>query len=569
VKWLLLIYGILSFSGSLPAQHRLQLLPATPADANFIAALVAPAAVASRAEGWQFVQNSVEDWQLQGYLEAHIADYTFQDSLSTYQISVGPQYNWVSLQSTAISPKVWRQTGFRARDFVDKEFSYTRLARFMNRLVSISENSGYPFAQARLDSIRIIDQKVEAKLLLEQGPLITFDSVIVEGSAKLKESFITSYLNIKYGEPYEQKVVDQISRRLQQLPYVKLSRPPRLNFENNRARIYIYADKQNSSQFEGIAALQSKPDGGTLLTGQVDLLLQNPFGGGRGLLLNWRRLNTSSQQLNLSYRQPYLFGSPLSIEGAFRLYKESEDFLNRNLEATAEIQQASGAVFQVLLQQRDTRLLENGNQPDLASFRINQYGLGFRLNTVNSLIFPSNGWRFSSSLMAGPKKLRALPANFEDTTVLDNSVLHLAAEFNAATYQRLAGRTVLVFKGQAAWLYDEYLFVPDLYRLGGLYSLRGFREQSVLASRFAVLQTELRQRIGEASYVLLFYDQAYIGQELAAQAYAESWPLGVGAGINLSSRAGVFSLVYAIGKPGSQRFSTQNSQVQFGYISRF
>ena len=550
------------------SQHRLFV---QSADSSLLSKNISlPDTVASMQAGWQKIQEVIKDWQQQGYLEAEISAYSHTDSVSKYVLNRGKQYRWASLRATALSTQQLNLAGFRRQDFEGKPFQYKKIATILEKLVEAQENNGYPFAKARLDSIQFEQEQVKATLLLDTGPEITFDSLQIADSVGVRYPYLSSYLGIQYGEPYTQKKVDKIEQRLKQLPYIKLLAPPRLSFENNRARIYIVAGKQRANQFEGILALQNNPAGGVLLTGQVDLLLQNPFGSGKKLALNWQRLNTSSQQLNLTYRHPYILRSRVSAEGNFSLYRQQDSFLNRNINLALIIQQASGIEFSILARQLDSRLLDNATGPELASFKINLLGVGLALDRTDNIIFPTRGASVAFNFLAGPKTIRSLPEGTTQTEDITNQKFrYLYADAQASYYLRLASRTVLANSAAAGWLNSPYLFLPDLFRIGGLYSLRGFREQSVFTNTYGLVKTEMRRSLGRASYIFLFYDQAVTDQNWQGFSNRASWPLGIGAGLNLASEGGVFSLVYAIGKSGGEELSTQNSQIHFGYINRF
>jgi hypothetical protein len=47
------------------------------------------------------------------------------------------------------------------------------------------------------------------------------------------------------------------------------------------------------------------------------------------------------------------------------------------------------------------------------------------------------------------------------------------------------------------------------------------------------------------------------------------YPLGFGAGINMQTRAGIFSLNYALGKQFDNPINVGNAKIHIGYINRF
>jgi len=77
----------------------------------------------------------------------------------------------------------------------------------------------------------------------------------------------------------------------------------------------------------------------------------------------------------------------------------------------------------------------------------------------------------------------------------------------------------------------------NYFGLGGLSSIRGFAENSLLASRFVVLQTEYRYILDANLYTNTVID---IGNYEDKLNNVNENIVGYGAGIGLKSKAGIF-----------------------------
>jgi translocation and assembly module TamA len=109
--------------------------------------------------------------------------------------------------------------------------------------------------------------------------------------------------------------------------------------------------------------------------------------------------------------------------------------------------------------------------------------------------------------------------------------------------------------------------LSDLYRIGGLKTLRGFNENNYYASDYAIYTLEYRYFTDESSYVMLFLNQAYFDNQLNNN-YTD-WPLGFGTGISFTTKAGVFQFIYALGQAKDQPINLNLSKIHFGLVSRF
>jgi hemolysin activation/secretion protein len=115
---------------------------------------------------------------------------------------------------------------------------------------------------------------------------------------------------------------------------------------------------------------------------------------------------------------------------------------------------------------------------------------------------------------------------------------------------------------------DENLFENELFRLGGIRNMRGMDENSVTASSFFLGSLEFRYLFEEQSNLFLFFDGGYYQKNIPA-ALTEDTPIGFGVGMNLQTRAGIFTISYAMGRQFDNPLNIGNAKVHIGYIQRF
>jgi len=128
-----------------------------------------------------------------------------------------------------------------------------------------------------------------------------------------------------------------------------------------------------------------------------------------------------------------------------------------------------------------------------------------------------------------------------------------------------------VFKRQAFFHHVTFGFIDndeilqnELFRVGGLTSLRGFNEKEFFIEQYALSRAEFRSFFEAGSYAYLFYDQMILSRGAFNDA-----PLGIGLGFALASSAGQFSFALALGDSKSQSLSFETMKAHFGYVSRF
>jgi hemolysin activation/secretion protein len=109
----------------------------------------------------------------------------------------------------------------------------------------------------------------------------------------------------------------------------------------------------------------------------------------------------------------------------------------------------------------------------------------------------------------------------------------------------------------------------EQFRLGGNKLLRGFNEETLFATRYAVGTAEYRLLIGANSYIAAFADYAYV-ENITDRIRLFQRPLGLGAGIVFESQAGLFGVSGAVGRlDNGDPFDLRSVKVHLGYVNLF
>ena len=110
----------------------------------------------------------------------------------------------------------------------------------------------------------------------------------------------------------------------------------------------------------------------------------------------------------------------------------------------------------------------------------------------------------------------------------------------------------------------------DQFKLGGLNSLRGYREEEFAGSRIVWSNLEYRYLLSYDSRIFGFVDWGYfykLSQEpqtkLNKKISDDKWSYGFG--LSIGSNIGVFGISYAIGEDDK----ITNGKVHFGIVNRF
>lgn len=510
--------------------------------------------------------------QYDGYLLASVDRAVIQGQAAEVFVKIGERYYWANLRPGNLDEATLSYIGYRERFYKQKPFEYKAVSKLLESIITYSENNGFPFASVRLDSVVVQDEAISAALHYQRGPHITFDTVQVSGDSKTKPLFLSRYLRIRPGQPFDERKVAQAGSRLGRLPYLRTTVPPYASFQLKQGTTHLSLVEVKSNHIDGVIGFSPNEasGGGMLVTGQFDLLLQNLFGTGKRIGIKWQRPQARSQMLDMQYGHPNLFGTPVHAEAKFFLLKEDTLFLNRNFTLEASVLWGEYSSVKLFSDFKVARVIgspftaNTDALGDYADFDLNLYGIGYDWRSIDSHVMPTRGLAFSVQGAVGNKRMKSIaPGGASE----NRAFVQYAFEGEAQHYMPISRRFVLKTKVQGGILLSDKLLVNDLYRIGGLNSLRGFVENEFYAANYGIGTLEGQLFLDSESYMFLFYDQGY-GQ-FGANISTKDFPSGVGGGIAFSTNAGSFTFAYALGRTSAQPFDLNFSKVHFGYITRF
>ncbi len=500
------------------------------------------------------------------------------DSLDrTYYLSIGKKYKWVALKKGNVDMEVMSGLGYYEKLYTNKTFNYISVAKLIEKTISYYENNGYPFASLKLDSVVVNDNAISAVLNVTKNKLFRIDSILLQGDAKINSTFLYRYLGVKPLMPYNQTAFMGISKKIKQLSFITETRAPLFKPTDKQNKLYLFLNKKNASQFDGIIGILPDNTGKTIFTGDVKVkLINNIFHSGETFDLNWRRLQTQTQDFKGRIIYPYLFGTPLGTDYAIKIYKRDSSFIDVNNNLGLQYYFNGLSNLKVYYKQRNANILSTSGLafitvlPDYADVTTQSYGLGLNFERLDYRFNPHSGVAVNINSQAGNKTIKK---NSKINDAAYNNVILRSVQYQSEgdvnVYIRLKGHNVLRLATQYATVFgNSTLFKNELFRIGGLKTLRGFDEESIYASSYVIPTIEYRFLFGQNSNILLFAEGAWY-ENNSGTTYVKDTPYSVGAGINFDTKAGIFSLNYAIGSQFGNPFDFRTGKIHFGLTALF
>lgn len=493
-------------------------------------------------------------------------------------------YWLASLDSSFIDQDTLKIFGFQGRRFddvkisiVDDDHAISTLSRFpklkaerisspnqiepeIERLLAYLEMNGYPFATLAMDSSALVDERLMVRLKLDIGTKITYDSLVVRPSGLVKASFLSKYLGLGYGEDYDERDLAQVEDKIQYLPFLNLNQM-RTSFQLKQARVELDLTRRKVNYFDGILGLVPGSDGeGVEITGELDLSINNLFQSGKKVEVNWTKLEPGSQQLFASYLHPILLGSPLDFYFALDQIRQDTIYANRSLQVAFDYRPSRSVSMRVSYESLLGNELDDGSGAS-GDFDIDYYGLSLDWHRLDQLFNPRNGFQFRPSINVGRKSISNAGVPIPESTQYR---IRADLEF----YKKVNARSVIYLASQNGIIFNDYLYLNDLFRLGGLKTIRGFNELEFFASKYALINLEWRYYIDANSYLVAFYDQSILAYDMLSGSYSDH-PSGLGAGMQFNTEQGNFKILYGLGRRNGESYSFATSKIHFGYTAIF
>lgn len=495
-----------------------------------------------------------------GYIESELLQIKKEsDSSFTADFFLGEKFSEIKVfySNDDFSLKELRQISSDvSRDYFI--LSFESISRSLQKLTSFQTQKGRPFSRLRLTEFeKPNDGLLTASLILESGSSRTVDSIAIKGYEKFSRSFLKFYAGIKEGKTFDQKKLVAQNEKLNSLGFVSAIKPPEALFRKDSTIVYFYLEKQNNNLFDGILGFATNEDTQRLeLNGYLNLELNNNLNYGEQLLINYKADGKEQVSFRTKAVLPFLFKTPFGLSGELKIFKRDSSFITteQQLRTTYQINTTSQGYI-------GYRGFDSSNLLDgtVAGIPIEDFKSKFFIGGAtyirpqNNRLFPIKT-HFGLDAGIGTREKEGSTEDQFKIEALANNIFHLN------------NRNSIFLQNTTGILNSDTYLVNELFRFGGINSIRGFDENSIDASLFSVINTEYRYQFNEGVFAHSIIDVGYFeNPTLSLKQKLYSFGLGLG----LSTKAGLFRLIVANGSGEDQDFDFSNSKIHISISSRF
>lgn len=455
-------------------------------------------------------------------------------------------------------------------------FTRANIESVFSEILDYYENKGFPFVSVKVESIEFTNDATKENhfanlfLSIEEGAKSAIDKIEIAGNNKTKDFVITRAIQIQKGEEYSQEKIDASTEKLNRLRFFEPVEPPVFYFNSKKEGVLkIFIKEKETNYFDGIAgyipASNNKESG--YLTGFVNVNLQNLFGTGRTAALRWQQENRYSQELELRYIEPWLFGFPFNIEGDLYQRKQDSTYVQRKFEGRLEYL-ATHEISASLLIGSQSTIPSEQNTKAITVFNSSAFtsGLNLKIDTRDDFYAPTRGIFFINSYKYTSKKINGPGGLITPNTNTKTTLQRL--EFDFSIFKQLFDKQVAAMSVHGREVRGSDVEFSDLYFLGGANSLRGYRERQFQGNRILWSNLEYRLLLTRRSFAFLFFDTGYFLQNADTRRNIlenSSFKIGYGFGLKIETGFGVLGVSFALGKGDS----FGQGKIHFGIVNEF
>lgn len=435
------------------------------------------------------------------------------------------------------------------------EIGIEEVPEVLNQFVGFFEVQGKSFTSINLKDISFKEDYLVATLNIKTSEERTIDKLVVTGYENFPKAFLRHFLDVSPNTTFSTQKINNISEQFKALSFASESKPSEVLFTKDSTYLYLYLKKEKANRFDGLIGFTSDDtNSGLDFNGYLDLELNNILNSGENIRLNWKNNGNDRQLFNFDFELPYIFNSPVTPKLGLNIYKQDSTFISTNLSLELNyLINYKNRIGLVSNLRSSDNLLDNPIE-DVEDFSSAQYGISYLYRILNnSTLFPTK-FQLKTKVILGNRKS-------EGTTINQSHINFLVNYLWSFNY-----RNYLLIQNETSFLNSDNYLTNELFRIGGVNSIRGFNEESIFASLYSVVNLEYRYTPNNSSYLYTISDAAYVRNQLA-ETSEQIFSLGLG--YAFSTNFGLLNFSYAIGKFENQDFDFNNSRFHLKIINFF
>lgn len=502
---------------------------------------------------------------INGFLNSVInIDSTILDSINIFKINVNEGEQFIIKSIKKLEDLSSEEHNKINSIFIGAIFNQENIEKISLYIVNFLESKGYPFAEVKFLSYRTIDAKDDKKFVeliftVNKNQPARISRIEIIGNKFTDKNVIVREMRINQGDFFTPDLSKKVLIRLNRLNIFSMISEPQFYFDDNIDGIFeIKVKEGNTNYLDGIIGYvpsQISNEKG-YLTGQVNISLRNLFGTLRAFSFKWNKLNRYSQDFEIKYFEPWVFGLPVNFTPVFNQIKQDTVYIQRTFSGLVEsfLSEDFGLTF---------KITSGATIPQLNYFVFNvnksssfSYGLGIIYDSRDNPIFTKSGVLFRTEIN------RVIKKDYLDLET--KKYQQQKGDLAILVFQSFLKNQLIFLSINAKVIDGSGISLSDLFRFGGMNSLRGYEENQFSGSKIFWSNMEYRFFLNYTDYISVFFDYGFYFRNILNEKISKfKYGYGVGGGFN--TPMGLLKVNFALGE--GDTFS--RGKIHFGIVSGF
>ena len=437
------------------------------------------------------------------------------------------------------------------------QIKINQLEGFLTKTSEDIANKGYPFNKVQLIDIKSYDQiNLYATVNIELNQKRKTDKIIVKGYENFPKAFTKHYLRYSTKDDFNLEAIKKKGEEIQKLGFVRQVKDPEVLFKKDSTITYLYLEKVKNNSFDGFIGFATNEENRKLdINGYMDIRLNNSLNYGEQININYKSTNDSDRFLKTNIIAPYIFNTPFALELNLDLTKKDS--------AYTKDKQSVGISYLI-------------NNKHNVSFHISSLNSTSSLEIANELIkdYKSNFKKIKYDFKKVNFNDKLIPIKFltsveyssgnrKDNSGTYNQNIYLVRAFNNFN---VTEKSIIYINVESFLLNSNNYYLNEMLLFGGINSIRGFEENSIATNKMFLINSEFRFKLNNDIYINSIIDSAYyenIIENNSINIY------GVGFGLNINTKSGVFRINYANGIRKGQDIDLKLSKIHLSFSNIF
>ncbi|WP_288980060.1 hypothetical protein [uncultured Flavobacterium sp.] len=426
---------------------------------------------------------------------------------------------------------------------------------FMKGKIALLEKKGYSLANLQLINQQKNENSLFSELLLKLNSKRNITNIVIVGYDKFPTGIKKAITKKAKKATFNQDNLKQINDEFDKLQFVNQLKYPEILFTTDSTKIFVYLEKSKPNKFDGFIGFSNDDKSKLTFNGYLDLQLQNILNSGEKFNLYWKNDGNQQTSFNIGTELPYIFKTPFGIKANLRIFKQDSTFQNTVTDLNLGYYFSYNTKAFIGYQKTTSVDIQNTN-----SFSLNDFTNTFLTSSFEHVTFSQDNFIF-------PERTKVFTKiGFGSRTISSAKSNQFFGQLEVSHYFELNQKNSIFIKNQSYYLQSNDYIINELFRFGGINSIRGFNENSLQANVFSGIMAEYRYLVAPNLYVHSITDYGYFQDKTAT---IDDKLLGLGFGFGLFTKNGLFNLVYANGSTSDQAIKLSNSIVHISFKTNF